>query len=284
MIALIRAEVLKLRTTNVWWAMLLGVAAFTGLALLVNILQSSYFLDNPDPVQSTGGNEVEDQQAAQQNALVGNVVGLAANVYTSGQFFGVLLVMIFGVLIITNEYRHKTATATFLTVPRRTKVIGAKLVTAIIWGTLFCLVTAIIAVPVGAIYFGNVRDVGTQLTNGDVIASLLLNALAFAIWAIFGLGLGTLLKNQVVAIVVALTLYFVQLGVSLVLTGLAFYFEATWILDIQYWLPGGASAVMVSPTEVVGVPPWWQGALALLGYGAVAAGVGTLVTTRRDIS
>lgn len=283
MIGLIRAEVLKLRTTNVWWAMLLGVGAFTGLALAVNILQASYFLDNPDQAQVQGGNEVEDQQAAQQNALAGNVVALAANVYTSGQFFGVLLVMIFGILIITNEYRHKTATATFLTMPRRTLVIAAKLTTAIVWGVVFFLVTAIISIPVGAIFFGN-RDLGTQLTDGDVITALLLNAMAFAIWAIFGLGLGTLLKNQVVAIVVALTLYFVQLGVALVLTGLAFYFEATWILDIQYWLPGGASSVMVSTTEVPGVPPWWQGALALLGYGAVAAGVGTLVTTRRDIS
>jgi len=76
----------------------------------------------------------------------------------------------------------------------------------------------------------------------------------------------------------------VQLGVVLVLTGLAFYFEALWILDIQYWLPGGASTVMVSTTEVPDVPPWWQGALALLGYGVVAAGIGTAVTTRRDIS
>ena len=283
MIGLIRAEVLKLRTTNVWWAMLLGVAAFTGLALTVNILQSSFFLDNPDDAQTTGGSEVEDQQAAQQNAVARSVVAMAANVYTSGQFFGVLLVMIFGVLIVTNEYRHKTATATFLTMPRRTRVIGAKLVTAILWGVVFFLITALISIPIGALFFGN-RDLGTQLTNSDVVASLLLNALAFAIWAIFGLGLGTMLKNQVVSIVVALTLYFVQLGVQLVLTGLAYYFEALWILKIQYWLPGGASSVMVSTTEIPGIPPWWQGALALLAYGVVAAGIGTAVTTRRDIS
>lgn len=284
MIGLIRSEVLKLRTTNVWWAMLLGVGAFTALALLVNILQASFLLDNPDQGQFTPtDNEVENQQQAQQNAFARSSVAMAANIYTSGQFFGILLVMIFGVLIITNEYRHKTATATFLTTPRRTRVIGAKLVTAVIWGVVFCLVTAVISIPVGALFFGS-RDLGVQLGNGDVIGALLLNALAFGIWAIFGLGLGTLLKNQVVAIVVALTLYFVQLGVALVLMGLAYYFEALWILDIQYWLPGGASTVMVSTTEVPDMPPWWQGALALLGYGVVAAGIGTAVTTRRDIS
>jgi ABC-type transport system involved in multi-copper enzyme maturation permease subunit len=283
-IGLIRSELLKLRTTNVWWAMLLGVAGFTALALLVNILQADYFLDNPEQaVQSgPGDGQVADQQQQQQAALAGNVAALATNVYTSGQFFGVLLVMIFGILIVTNEFRHKTATSTFLATPRRTRVIGAKLVTAIVWGAVFCLVTAIIAIPVGLIYFGG-KGVGTEITNGDVIKALLLNVLAFGIWAIFGLGLGTLLKNQVVSIVVALVLYFVQLAVGVVLMVLALQFDAQWILDIQYWLPGGASTVMVSPIQLPGVPPWWAGALALLGYGTVAAAVGTLITTRRDI-
>ena len=42
-----------------------------------------------------------------------------AEIFTSGQFLGLMLVIIVGVLVVTNEYTHQTATATFLTTPRR---------------------------------------------------------------------------------------------------------------------------------------------------------------------
>jgi ABC-2 type transport system permease protein len=280
---LIRSEILKLRTTNVWWAMLLGLAALTALAITTNIFQTIAILDNPAAFENPGDGDASNRQNEQLAAVADSTTQLVTNVYTSGQFFGSLLVMIFGIFIITNEYRHKTATATFLATPRRMQVIAAKLVTAIFWGAVFCLVTALLAIPVGAAFFSS-RDVGLELGNPDVIKALLLNALAFGIWAIFGLGLGTLLKNQVWSVVVALVLYFGQLVVNVVLVVLATQFEQAWILDVVNWLPGGASAVMVSPTQLPDTPPWWAGALTLLGYGVVAAGVGTLVTTRRDIS
>jgi ABC-2 type transport system permease protein len=283
-IGLIRSEVLKLRTTNVWWAMLLGVAALTGLALVINIFQAMALMDNPDQLGGPPGDgDVANQQQAQLNAVANSGAQIATSLYTSGQFFGLLLVMIFGVLIITNEFRHKTATATFLTTPKRLPVIGAKLVTAVFWGAIFCAVTALISIPIGAIFLAG-RDVGLELSNGDVVKALLLNALAFGIWAIFGLGLGTLLKNQVLAIVIALVLFFGQFAVTTVLLILAVQFDQQWILDVQYWLPGGASQVMVSPTDLPNVPPWWAGALTLLAYGGAAAGLGTAITARRDIS
>ena len=59
-----------------------------------------------------------------------DIGGQAANIFTSGQYFGGLFVLLLGILLITNEYYHQTATATFLTTPHRTKVIVAKLITA----------------------------------------------------------------------------------------------------------------------------------------------------------
>ena len=32
------------------------------------------------------------------------------------------------------------------------------------------------------------------------------------------------------------------------------------------------------------LPPWWVGALVLIGYGVVAGVIGTLITRKRDIS
>jgi hypothetical protein len=33
-----------------------------------------------------------------------------------------------------------------------------------------------------------------------------------------------------------------------------------------------------------GAPPWWAGALVLVGYGVVLAGLGLAVIRRRDVS
>ena len=59
--------------------------------------------------------------------------------------------------------------------------------------------------------------------------------------------------------------------------------------DFVVVLPGVASFIMVSAERLqfgpdsTG-PPWWVGALVLLGYGVVAGVVGTLITRKRDIS
>ncbi len=283
MIGLIKSEVIKLRTTHVWWGMLLGVVAFTGLALLINCIQAHFAFDNPTAPSVDSGNSVQQQGAQQAEQMASSVAAQAANIFTSGQFFGLLLAMIFGVLIITNEFFHQTATATFLTTPVRSKVVSAKLAAAILWGVIFGLVTAIISIPVGLAFLSS-EGQPSHLGDSTVLKSIALNLLGFAIWAIFGLGLGTLLKNQIWAIVIALVTYLGQLVLTGILIALATYYEAQWISDIQYWLPSGASGVMISAVDLTGVPPWWAGALTLFGYGAVAAGLGSLITVRRDIS
>jgi hypothetical protein len=51
---------------------------------------------------------------------------IAAGLLAAGQFLGVMLAMLLAVLVVTNEYAHQTATATFLTKPHRGAVIAAK--------------------------------------------------------------------------------------------------------------------------------------------------------------
>lgn len=272
MTGLLRSEYLKLRTTNVWWGILIGVVVFTALALLVNWAQTHSLLNDG----STGDDT--------QDALANSPAGLAANVYTSGQFLGLMLAMILGALIVTNEFFHQTATPTFLTTPKRSAVIVAKLITAAIWGVICFVVTAIFALPFGALILSHE---GSALSLGDsaIWTALGTNALAFAIWSIFGLGLGTLLRNQIWTVVLVAVIYLIgQNAVLLVLALLADWLNHDWISDISYWLPEGASRVMVSTTDLPGTPPWWAGALTLLAYGAVAAALGTLLTTKRDIA
>lgn len=285
MIGLYKSEILKIRTTNTWWLMMIGLAVATGLALVLNLYQANEGLTSTDgPPDTTGQNELDAEQAQNQFALTRNAAYLASNVFTSGQYFGLLLAMIIGILVVTNEFFHQTATPTFLTTPRRERVIAAKLAGALSWGIAFAMVTTVISVAVGTIFYA-IKGFESQLGEIDVVKAVLLNLLAFGVWAIFGLGLGTLLKNQIASIVVALIMYLIgQTLISGVLYLLARWLEQDWILKINYYLPSTASAIMTSAAKIApDAPPWWGGTLVLLAYGAVAVGLGTLFTKLRDI-
>lgn len=264
---IIRSEWLKVRSTNLWWLMLIGVLAFTAIAIAFNML-TGYVELNPGTNQ--GVPDVSPES-------------IATNLYTSGQYFGTLLAMVFGILIFTNEFFHQTATATFLATPKRTRVIAGKLIVAVIVGVIIALITTVLAVPSGLGFLAS-QHVDTFLGNGDVLKSIGLNWLAFAIWAVFGLGLGALLRSQILAVIIGLVAMLIgqtviQIGLGL----MAHYFHADWLNKVPNWLPSGASTIMTSPGGANGIA-WWAGALALLGYGVVAAVIGTLITRRRDIS
>lgn len=271
MIGLIRSENLKVFTTKVWWAMLIGLVACVGLALATNCAVAAATLDKSNPDQS--------------------VQQLASSVYTSGQFFGILFAAILGTLLITNEFRHQTATSTFLATPKRVNVILAKLISAVGWGVLYALVAVVISIPIGAIFFSS-RSIDSQLGNGDVIKAILLNLVAFGVWAVLGLGIGTLFRNQTGAMVTLILLYFVTYVGSTILMALGIYLKNSWISGVYFYLPYGATQVMTSADKISVTtgdhssqgPLWIVGALVVLLYGGLAASIGTALTARRDIS
>ena len=120
---------------------------------------------------------------------------------------GLMFVMLIGILMVTNEFYHQTATTTFLVTPHRTSVIMGKLVTASLIGFGFWLVTTVLNLAAGAIFF-SAEGFDTQLGEWGVTRALLLNLLAYAIWTIFGVGIGTLITNQLGAVITSVALYF----------------------------------------------------------------------------
>ena len=165
----------------------------------------------PPGVPVEGGPSPEEMERMREEYLESIdlariLVRSAANIYTSGQFFGLLFMVILGALIVTNEFFHQTATTTFLTVPHRTKVIVSKLTAAVLLASGFWFVTTAIDLAVGSIYFA-AEGYAIPLTDWPVMRSVLMNLLAYVIWAVLGVGLGALIRSQ--------------LGATL--TGAAFY-------------------------------------------------------------
>lgn len=274
---LISSELLKIRTTNTWWIFGLITVPLWALALGYNWLQTEFLLNPP----ADGGGVPADQQATIEAARDLSVIG--ANVYTSGQFFGVLMVMLLGVVVVTSEFFHQTATTTFLTTPHRTAVILAKLAAASLFGLGFWLVTTLLNLPLGVLILSG-YDVGTQFGDPAVWSAVGLNALAYLLWAVFGVGFGVLIRSQIGATITALLLYLAgSIGAAIVISVLATQF-GEWINNLQVLVPSSASQLMVSGDELPGNPPRWTGAAVLIGYAVVTGFIGTMIVRRRDIS
>jgi ABC-2 type transport system permease protein len=282
---LVRAELLKIRTTNTWWLFGIGAIVMTGLALLVNGVQAHYFLKETFQAPENARPEQVEQARAQFEAQH-QVVTQAANIFTSGQFFGVLFVMLLGILVITNEYYHQTATTTFLTTPHRTTVVVGKLLTAMIAAAFFWLMSTVINLVVGSIFF-RVQGFDSHLGDWPVTRAILLNLLAYAIWAVVGVGFGALIRSQLGATITGTLLYLIGTQLAQVVFFLLYTYviKKDWVLTAMVSVPAVASQIMLSPVKSYPQsPPQWVGAAVLIGYALVAGGVGTLILRRRDVS
>ena len=173
MINLVRGELLKIRTTKAWWLFALGALGLLAVAFAYNALFAHFLFDADTPDGESA------RTVATFEAQRGSVYQ-AANLLTSGQFFGLLFVMLLGILLITNEFHHQTATSTFLTTPHRTSVISAKLGVAAIIGFLFWLVTTALNVPATMIFLGT-EDMPTLFGESAVQRAILLNGLALSL-------------------------------------------------------------------------------------------------------
>jgi ABC-2 type transport system permease protein len=281
---LIRSEILKIRTTNTWWIFALLSVVTTGITLAINLAQAHLYLNEKLEIPAEMPAD-EAEQIRQSWEASHQVVTQAVNVFTSGQFFGCLFVALLGVLLITNEYQHQTATTTFLATPRRTRVVAAKLITAVAYAGVFWLLTTVIDLVTGVIFFST-DGFPNHLGDWDVTRALLLNLLAFAIWAVFGVGFGALIRSQIGATVTVSALYLVgMLAAQIVFTVAHQLLKWDWILTAQIIVPSTASQVMLAPVKLFPQsPPQWVGALILIGYGVVAGLIGTLILRKRDVS
>lgn len=290
------AELLKIWTTNTWWVLSICYAVGLGLTILVNTFTANDNINTASrSIGSTdglSGDEIQKLNLAHDLPLV--VRNAAADIYTSGQYFGALVVLLLGILIVTNEFNQQTATATFLATPIRFKVVLAKITAVLVVAVGLWLVTTLIDLLVGASFFSN-RGFDSGLDQWPIQRAILLNLLAFALWAMFGVGFGLVLRNQTAAVLVGAGLYLIGTVAAQVASLLLFaWLKEDWLLQAKVVVPTVASSVMVAgdatltatPTDLglVLQPAWWVGALILLGWGGLAALVGIAITQTRDIS
>jgi ABC-2 type transport system permease protein len=278
LVRLVRAEFMKLRTTSTGWLFLICFIMFTALALTISGFGSHYEL-YPQP----GGNRAQNLAEAAQAHSPAGVAAIAAGMMTSGQRVGFLFALVLGVVIVTSEFANQTAAVTFVTVPRRTTVIMAKVAAAACCGALFWLVGTVLAAVATPLFLYS-QHVSTSLAGWAVTRSVLLNLLAFVAWGVFGLGLGAMLRNQMASVIAALAVYAGSFGAELVFTLLYNLFHQSWLLGAPVIAPAVASEVMITSGQAFPyAPPGWVGGVILIAYTVALVAGGIALTKRRDV-
>jgi ABC-2 type transport system permease protein len=292
---LIRSEIRKIATTNAWWLFGIASLVITGLAMWGNMAEAAgdlAFAQNPDATLRVGPDaspeEVAEaqQQSAAAHDLSAQLIRAAGSIFTSGQFFGLVLVMLLGILVITNEFQYQTATATFLTTPRRSRVVFGKLVAAMGLGMLFWLISQLISLGAGLVFFNNI-GLSNSLSEWPVQRAMLFNAAAYLLWAVFGFGLGTLIRSQIGSVVTGMAVYLIGYigGIGVFVLIRTYLIHGDWVLTAAVSMPSIASQIMISPDKLYPESAqWWVGALVMIGWSVLAGAIGLMLTRRRDVS
>lgn len=267
MLRSIRSELLKTSTTRIWWILAIILFGYVGLtaagmaALFTTIREQSEGVEIPAEL-------------------------VPPLVYSIATAVGYVFPLLFGALSSTTEFRHQTLTPTFLATPRRTIVLGAKVVAGAAWGVVYAIAGLAASVGLGA---GVLAITGQQtlLDSSDTWALTGRIVLAMVLWSVVGVGLGMLIPNQVAAIVIVLA--FTQFVEPLLRFASSVW---EWSAQIGAYLPGAASDALVgssiftafSGAAATEALEWWQGGLVLGGYALVFVGIGALTTWRRDVT
>ena len=249
MTVLLRAELLKVRTTRLVFGLLAATVGLVVLGVVASILTAG---DGGMPPLETG----EGVRNVFGNAGVASVLSL-----------------VMGILLVTGELRHGTITQTFLLTPRRPLVVGAKLAAMVVVGLLFGAVASLVTVAIALPWLA-AKDVSLGAMSGDVATVLLAALLSCALYGLIGVGVGALIRNQVAAVVIALVWEFVLQGIGVALLPAG-----------GKWLPQGPARALSQETLTDGsLLPAWAGGLVLVGYAIVFAALGARLLVRRDVT
>ena len=248
MIHLARAELLKLRSTRT--AMGLGIATAV-VALVPSILLVALL-----PIDDLS----RDQAAT-------DLIGVSALVP--------YVLLVFGILGMTNEYRHGTITYTYLATPRRWQVMVVKLAVYALVGMVLMLLT-LVAVHLVVLIGGEARGV-SMLTFGDLdFVDYARQIVVAGLMTAFGVSLGALFRAQVPTVASVLIW-------ALAVEGIIAAFKpavGTWLPFVVFAQVTGGR--LGGDTGVgLGRPEAFLVSIAYIGIASVAA---VYLSMRRDVT
>ncbi|HYK06244.1 MAG TPA: ABC transporter permease subunit [Gaiellaceae bacterium] len=249
MTAVVRSELLKIRTTRGWWAYLVVLVGLVGIGAAAEV----------------GSRTLDERSGLDFQFALVDLIGITS-----------LLAIILGITIVTSEFRHGTITPTLLATPGRERVLAGKAIAGVLVAILFAVLAILVVLVVASIYT-SIDGGQLEFAHGDVAERAASNVLGVVLWLLMGVAIGSVVQSQVAALVGSLVWLFL---VETLLVGL---FSLLDVDAVAEYLPfhaldgadgtGGDNLLAYGPALAV-----------TLGWIAVLGAAGVVRTSRRDIT
>jgi ABC-2 type transport system permease protein len=239
---LLRSEARKAATTPVTYGLLAAILAMTALNTALSL---------SDPHSHLAAS------ATIRHAL------------SAGRDFMILFVAL-GAVSAAGEFRHGTAIPTFLATPVRRRVVTAKLATYLALGLLVALVATALQLAIALPWLA-ADGHGIGPWSADVIGPVIANLVAGACYSALGVGIGLLVRNQLVALIVAIGWFTIAESALAILAP-----------GISRYLPGGAFSGV--DTHGLQLLPLYTAIPLLAAYVATISLLALQTTLQRDIT
>jgi len=242
---LVRGEIRKLTTTKMPWVFLVVLLIIAAIDAAVVVFGTD--MDGSKTFIASGADQ-QSLMAFGFNAMLGTAL--------------------FGTIAVAREYGHGTVVPTFLTSPRRPRAILAQQTAVSLAGAALALIGQVLIIAAVALALPS-TDYGFMVSAGDLTQLLAASALAGAIGALLGAGLGAVIRNVGGSVTTVVLVLFVipPLAVQLV-------------TDAVSWIPTTLFSVISGVTAEVSL---WAALIAIAAWALVPSAAGVMAVQRRDV-
>jgi ABC-2 type transport system permease protein len=253
MIIALRTELFKLRTIRVTLGMLAVAIGLSGLTATLKAARAG----------GPGHMAIKPLYTAD---------GLTAVLSSSS--FALVIAVAFGATIASGEFRHQTATATYLATPDRTRVLIAKALAAFVFGLGFGLLAGLFTTAIG-LGFVSADGYSVAVSTTTIVRYILGATIGAGLLAAVGVGIGSLIRNQLAALIAvfAWALVIEQIVGSL------------WG-SVAPYLPFTAATTLAGapPGADATSPPFASATVLVAAFAAVVAAIADRITVPADIT
>ena len=262
MIRLVRIEWLKMRTVRVGFGLLATSAALTALFASLEASRAGNGKSGVPPLFTASG------------------LGTVTTVTGWSMIFAAVL----GVIITSGEYRHYTATLTYLGTPNRRRVLVAKTLTAAGAGAIFGLLSGLVATGTGLIFVAG-HGYHVSLGAGTLIAHVAGAAVGAALFGAIGAGVGAFLRSQLAGVIaVFVWALVIESVIGGLLTSIRPYLPYTAATTLAGIKLGGAAFGPAHDVAGGGPLPFVAAAALVLGVAGLLYAIASLTTLERDVA
>ena len=244
-VRLVRGEIRKLTTTKMPWVFLVVVFVIAAIDAAVVVFGTD--MDGSKAFIASGADQ-QSLMAFAFNAMLGTAL--------------------FGTIAVAREYGHGTVVPTFLTSPRRPRAVLAQQIAVSLTGAALALIGQVLVIAAVVLALPS-TDYGFMVSAGDLTQLLAASALAGAIGALLGAGLGAIIRNLGGAVAMVVLVLFVIPPLA-----------AQLVTDAVSWIPTTLFSVISGVTAEVSL---WAALMAVTVWAIVPAAVGLMAVQERDV-